>query len=561
MRGEFRSIPTALPGVRIGEVLPRTARLLNRVTILRSLTHPHPIHGTAFALTGVPTTDLTLESNPRDPRQWPFVGSVVDYLGDQADPRPPAVPRNFGLPFLLGSKRRTKPGPFGGFLGAAYDTTWSEFRSKGTREVLRDSGAPDVPTRMMADPYLGILPTDRFESVASDATITLDRLNSRASLLDQLDSARRTLGSTTAETSFDRHHAMARSVLTSGKLRDALDVQREPAKQRDRYGMGLFGQSCLAARRLLEAGGKFVTVCWDEYGLVNTGWDTHVHMRSRLKDELGPGLDNAFATLLEDLDARGMLDDTAIVVMSEHGRTPMVQKVSGGGRDHWSRAYSAFFAGAAFAKGRVVGRTDRIAGEVTETPFSPKDVVATSVPCAGHRSARRKFTTASVAPTQLAARDVCEGTSRLRAKSGALWRGNEQVYLDAAGVAKSGTLWAAERGVVAVGADNMAWDVPDERDPESGATLFAPVHLLTQKGTYIIENLNLEESVRLPLRVRLHRHPAEIERSDRVAVAAAGPRLRRMRCVIRGRSARRSGTRAGRRRRLERSPRSSGVSM
>ena len=97
----------------------------------------------------------------------------------------------------------------------------------------------------------------------------------------------------------------------------------------------------------------------------------------RYLDELGPGLDNAFASLLEDLDARGMLDDTAIVVMSEHGRTPVVQKVTGGGRDHWSRAYSAMFAGAAFAKGRVVGRTDRIAGEVTETPFSPKDIVAT----------------------------------------------------------------------------------------------------------------------------------------------------------------------------------------
>jgi hypothetical protein len=355
--------------------LPRTARLLDRVTVLRSLTHPYPIHGTAFAVTGVPATDLTLESNPRDPRQWPFVGSVVDYLGERADPRPPAVPRNFGLPFPIGSKRRTKPGPFGGFLGATYDTSWSEFRSKGTREVLRDSGAPDVPTLVVADPYLGIRPTDRFESIGSDAVVPLGRSNSRASLLDRLDSGR--LGGNTAGASFDRHRAMARSVLTSGRLRDALDVQREPAKRRDRYGMALFGQSCLAARRLLEAGGKFVTVCWDEYGLVNTGWDTHVHMRSRLGGELGPGFDNAFATLLEDLDARGMLDETAVVVVSEHGRTPMVQKVSGGGRDHWSRAYSAVFAGGGFAKGRVVGRTDRIAGEVADTPFSPKDVVAT----------------------------------------------------------------------------------------------------------------------------------------------------------------------------------------
>ncbi len=377
VRGEFRSISTALPGVRIGEVLPRIAGLLGRVTVLRSLTHQHPIHGTAFALTGVPTTDLALEGDPRDPRQWPYVGSVVDYLAEQADPRPPAIPRNFGLPFLLGSRRRVKPGPFGGFLGAAYDTTWSEFRAQGTREVLRDAGAPDVQPRMIADPYLGIRPTDRFEAVLSDDTITLDRLNRRASLLDQFDAARRRLAAGSPEGSFDRHRALALSVLTSGKLSAALDVQREPSRLRERYGMTLFGQSCLAARRLLEAGGQFVTVCWDEYGLVNTGWDTHVHLRSRLGEELGPGLDHALATLLEDLDARGMLNDTAVVVLSEHGRTPRVQKVSGGGRDHWSRAYSALFAGAGFAQGRVVGRTDRIGGDVTEAPFSPKDVVAT----------------------------------------------------------------------------------------------------------------------------------------------------------------------------------------
>src|SRR5262249_10527769 len=155
-----------------------------------------------------------------------------------------------------------------------------------------------------------------FESVTPDDTLTLDRLHGRESLLDQLDSARRSLDAT--ETPFDRHRAMARAVLTSGKLRDALDVQREPAKLRERYGMTLFGQSCLAARRLLEAGGRFVTVCWDEYGLVNTGWDTHVYQVPRLKDELGPGLDNGLTALLDDLEARGMLSETAVVVMSEH---------------------------------------------------------------------------------------------------------------------------------------------------------------------------------------------------------------------------------------------------
>ena len=378
VRGALGSIPTVLPGVRVGEVLPRIARMLDRVTVLRSLTHQSPIHGTAFAFSAVPTTDLQLEGNVRDQRHWPFVGSVVDYLATRAAPTTPSVPRNYWLPFPFGSKRGpSRPGPYGGFLGPAFDTVWAEFRAKGTREVKRDSGAPGIPTPMIADPYLGIRPTDRFDVGMGGDVLTIDQLDRRMSLLDQLDAARRKGDSRDPEGSFDRHRAMARAVLKSGKLRDALDVQREPAKMRERYGMTLFGQSCLAARRLLEAGGTFVTVCWDEYGLVNTGWDTHVYQVPRLKDELGPGLDSALTALLEDLDARGMLADTAIVVLSEHGRTPRVQNVTGGGRDHWARAYSGLFAGAGFARGRVVGRTDRIGGDVIDVPFSPKDVVAT----------------------------------------------------------------------------------------------------------------------------------------------------------------------------------------
>jgi uncharacterized protein (DUF1501 family) len=375
IRGALGSIPTALPGVRVGEVLPRTARMLDKVTVLRSLGHQSPIHGTAFALTGVPATDLPLEGNVRDSRHWPFVGSVVDHLAARGDPRPPAVPRNYWLPFPFGSKRGpSRPGPYAAFLGPTHDPVWAGFRATGTRDILRDSGDPKTPTRTVADPYAGIRPTDRFEAAAPDDTVTLDRFDGRASLLDQLEAARPALD---AGGTYDRQRAAARAVLASGKLRDALDVQREPAKLRERYGMTLFGQSCLAARRVLEAGGTFATVCWDEYGLVNTGWDTHVHQTPRLKDELGPGFDAAFTALLDDLAARGMLADTAVVVLSEHGRTPRVQNVAGGGRDHWARAYSAMFAGAGFAAGRVVGRTDRIGGDVTEVPFSPKDVVAT----------------------------------------------------------------------------------------------------------------------------------------------------------------------------------------
>lgn len=375
IRGELGSIPTAIPGVRIGEIFPRLARQLDRLCVLRSLTHPYPVHGVAFATTSVPTTDIPLETNPRDSRHWPFIGSVVDHLAAQTQGVAPSIPRNFGLPFYFGSKRGpARSGPFGGFLGPAYDPVWSEFPAQGIHTLERDAGTPGVPPKMVADPYAGIRPEDRFELVPLAEGLTIDRLNTRHTLGQQLDALNKQFGDTQA---FDHHRSLAMTIATSGKLRKALDVQQEPRKLRDEYGMSLFGQSCLVARRILEAGGKFVTVFWDEYGLFNTGWDTHVHHYPRLKNELGPGLDNALATLLNDLEARGMLEDTAVVVLSEHGRTPRLQNVTGGGRDHWSGAYSAVFAGGGFAEGRVIGKTDRIGGTVSETPFSPKDVLAT----------------------------------------------------------------------------------------------------------------------------------------------------------------------------------------
>ena len=373
IRGDLGAIPTALPGIRISEILPRIARILDRVCVVRSMTHRYPIHGWSYAATGVPATDIPLELNSRDPRQWPFIGSVVEHLG-----KPGALPGNLALPFLFGSRRGpSRGGPFGGFLGPAFDPVWTDFRATGTRTVERDANAPGIPPKMVADPYLGILPGDRFEASRPAPGLTLDRIRARAGLSGQLDGARRWIDEGGASGAFARHQRTALSVLSSGKLARALDVQAEPAKLRERYGMTLFGQSCLAARRILEGGGKFVSVFWDEYGLVNTGWDTHIHHYPRLKNELGPGLDAAFTALLMDLEARGLLEGTAIAVMSEHGRTPRLQNVKGGGRDHWSLAYSSLFAGAGFARGRVVGRTDREAGRVTETPVSPKDVLAT----------------------------------------------------------------------------------------------------------------------------------------------------------------------------------------
>src|SRR5437667_2165561 len=157
---------------------------------------------------------------------------------------------------------------------------------------------------------------------------------------------------------------MAYSLIGSAKVRQALDVRSESAKTRESYGHFLFGQSCLAARRLVEAGSRFVTVFWDEFGLAGSGWDTHWEHYPRMKNELMPGFDRGFYGLIADLDQRGMLDDTLVVVLSEHGRTPKISSAKGGGRDHWSQAYSAVLAGGGVARGRVLGKTDKIAGTV-----------------------------------------------------------------------------------------------------------------------------------------------------------------------------------------------------
>jgi len=161
-------------------------------------------------------------------------------------------------------------------------------------------------------------------------------------------------------------------------VQQALDVTRESPAVRESYGLTVFGQAALAARRLVEAGSRFVTVFWDEFGLAGSGWDTHWGHYPRMRDELCPGFDHGFSGLIRDLDARGLLDETLVLVLSEHGRTPRLNNARGGGRDHWSECYTIFLAGGGVARGRVVGRSDRHAATVVERPVSPKDILATT---------------------------------------------------------------------------------------------------------------------------------------------------------------------------------------
>jgi hypothetical protein len=364
VRGDFKPRATSVTGLSICEHLPRTAEVMRHTALIRSMTHPYNIHSAAYALTGTPTTDIPMELNPRDVRHWPFFGSVLEYLQSQkkgAGRRD--MPFSVGLPYRFSAYSPFKRGgPYGGFLGSGYDPLWGNLVATATR----------------GDPYRGIeLPCKVQLAQPGTPELTLDRLSRRRSLLEQLDHHQRGLAASAEGRGFDRQQQMAFDLITSPRMRRALDLDREPIAVRERYGKTLFGQGVLAARRLVEHGVKLATVFWDEYQEANSAWDTHVQQYPRLKDELLPGFDAAYPTLIVDLLERGLLEETLVVCMSEHGRTPKLNKAAGGGREHWSWAYPCLLAGAGLKRGVVLGATDKIAGFPKDRPVSPKDVLCT----------------------------------------------------------------------------------------------------------------------------------------------------------------------------------------
>ncbi|HVX11298.1 MAG TPA: DUF1501 domain-containing protein [Pirellulales bacterium] len=381
LRGEFKPIATSIPGIAASELLPTVARNLHRVCLLRSMTHSSNNHAVSVALSGRRESIPAIEANGNDPRHQPYFGSVLEYLWAQwgVSMVDTGVPVNMVLPWPLNQK--TDPGRWqhhAAWLGMAYNPIVPTFVGAGSRETGDPSIKGSTPILTRFDPWDGVTPesTLEFAGAALPADVSKARLDHRRRLLERFDGGPRL--QSPAVGAFNQQRSLALSMIDSPRVTQALDVTREPSAVRDRYGLTMFGQCALAARRLVEIGVKVVTVFWDTWTDNNAAWDTHFNHHPRLKQGLCPKLDQILPAFLDDMESRGMLDDTLVLVISEHGRTPTLANSPGGGREHWSGAYWGMFFGAGIKTGQVVGATDKHAAYPVSRPTHPNDILATA---------------------------------------------------------------------------------------------------------------------------------------------------------------------------------------
>lgn len=362
IRGEFKPIASNVPGIQICELLPRTAQWLHKAAIVRSVNHKAGCHNPLPSYTGheVALADITSTKDT----YAPSMGSVCEYLRDPRQDLPAYIylPNYAGAGNPGGTVRY--PGPYAGFLGKRYDPLFSEFDTSNVRTIkgMKVLGG---------EPFLA-----RNTRLADG--ITLDALQAREGLLQQFNRQQRRLESRHGLDDVDRIQQRAFSLLTSTKLKNAFDLNTVDPKLRDRYDRTLFGASALIARRLVEAGVRFVNVTWDFPG--DNSWDTHANNFGWLRGAL-PTLDATYSALLADLEERRLLDETLVVLMSDMGRTPQVNRSAG--RDHWTYCYSVVFAGAGIRGGTVLGASDAHAAYVKDRPVSTSDICATIYQCLG----------------------------------------------------------------------------------------------------------------------------------------------------------------------------------
>lgn len=363
IRGEFQGIDTSLPGLQICEHMPNMARLMHKTCLVRTVSHGYNAHNPLPIMTGFAGGNFgQIKAEPTDP---PDIGAICQYLGMSPKGMPGAVCLpcypGWGESQMYPGIRR--PGPYGGFLGSQYDPLFAVCEPKFGRE----------PAVKYYDPVMAI-GEPKLPSLDELPEITVNRVSRRRSVLDQLDTqfeAARQSGAVDRLSLFQQH---AFDILTSSKTRDAFDLSQETDVMRDRYGRDLTGSSMLVARRLVEAKVPFISVHAEIFGRYGHSYDMHENNFGMLKDHNLPILDRCVPALIEDLQSRGLLDSTLVIVMGEMGRSPKVN--SKAGRDHWPQCGFSLLAGGGIKQGTVYGETDKQAAYPISHPVSPADLVA-----------------------------------------------------------------------------------------------------------------------------------------------------------------------------------------
>lgn len=366
VKSAFSSINTCLPGVRFSEILPQFAQAIDKVTMIRSMSYtPNGLFNHTAAIyqmmTGW-TTDKVSPSGqlePPDPRDFPNFGSHLIRL------RPVDVPM---LPFVMLPRPLQESNVVGkggnaGFLGRAYDP-YTLF--------------PDGD-----DMDMGKMDRIRIDDLRLRPEVFGSRLERRARLRDQLNAGMPEMDRAVSEYNLNAYYDRALNLVLSGRAREAFDLSRETPATRARYGRNTFGQSCLMARRLVEAGTRVVEVIWPKVANSdNHSWDHHVGLTQRMKNQSGPMLDTGLSALINDLDQRGLLSETLVVAVGEFGRSPQRGVSTSGngnssdGRDHWPYCYTAVMAGAGVKRGYVHGESDRTASSPRRDPVHPGELLA-----------------------------------------------------------------------------------------------------------------------------------------------------------------------------------------
>jgi hypothetical protein len=360
VRGEFRPIATSLPGVQVCEHMPRIARWMHKATLIRSVSHGYNSHNPYAVLTGFAGGD-DRENYFTKRTDHPGISAVCQYLG--IGPRD--LPCSVFLPALPGySQGLRRAGPYGGYLGRQYDPLFADCDPKFAREFNQDQSFYD-PVAPYGEP--------RLPSLQALPELTVDRFRQRTSLLGEVDRQLAGLERSHDLDTMDHFQRKAIELLTSSRARAAFDLSTEPDELRDRYGASLFGTSLLVARRLVEAGVTFVGVTTESRGAGH--WDSHEKNFSMLKTFNLPNLDEIGAALIADLNERGLLETTLVVIMGEMGRAPRVNRQAG--RDHWPQCGFALLLGGGVKEGFVLGSSDKLGAYPTDRPVSPGDLVAT----------------------------------------------------------------------------------------------------------------------------------------------------------------------------------------